>query len=124
MVTSIDQRPEEIKISELIQVRHSTSPPGTRCLQDQDHGPSRGPSPNRGSSLPDFQAIGANRAQKLEWLQSRGIDRSAQVKLTKLAHMRYQHPDLLEITKFLRGKPCNALFGMLAYPWQTLECML
>lgn len=41
-----------------------------------------------------------------EWQASRNIDRDAQVKITKLSHMRYQHPNLAEITTFLRD------FGM------------
>ena len=64
---------------------------------------SREPSPNRGASIPDFQAIGENQVNKVDWLKERGIDQTAQVKLVKLAHMRYQHPDLAQITAFLRG---------------------
>jgi hypothetical protein len=41
-----------------------------------------------------------------EWQASQNIDRDAQVKITKLSHMRYQHPDLTQITTFLRD------FGM------------
>lgn len=41
-----------------------------------------------------------------EWRKREGIDPSQQIKLVKLAHMRYQHPDLSEITQFLRD------FGM------------
>lgn len=41
-----------------------------------------------------------------EWQASQNINRDAQVKITKLSHMRYQHPDLAEITTFLRD------FGM------------
>jgi hypothetical protein len=67
---------------------------------------SRGPSPNRGASVPDTQAIGPDREDKETWRQRHGISRSSQVKLTKLAHMRYQHPDLNVITTFLRD------FGM------------
>lgn len=72
---------------------------------DCSKGPSQnqGPSPNRGTSLPDFKAVGADQMTKAQWQQSRGIDRSAQVKITKLSHMRYQHPNLAEITIFLKG---------------------
>ena len=65
---------------------------------------SREPSPNRGASIPDFQAIGENHVKKADWLKDRNIDQIAQVKLVKLAHMRYQHPDLAQITTFLRGE--------------------
>lgn len=73
--------------------------------------PSRGPSPNRGSSLPDVQAIGPDHTTKAKWRQSRGIDPSTQVRIVKVSHMRYQHPDLSEITQFLRGE-------FLGYPSQ------
>jgi hypothetical protein len=64
---------------------------------------SRGPSPNRGQSLRDVDAVGPDAEDKREWQKKRGIDRSKQVKLVKLSHMRYQHPDLNKITTFLRG---------------------
>merc|ERR1712000_210505 len=67
---------------------------------------SRGPSPNRGQSLRDVDAVGPDGEDKREWQKQRGIDRSKQVKLVKLSHMRYQHPDLNKITTFLRD------FGM------------
>ncbi|KIW11425.1 hypothetical protein PV08_10725 [Exophiala spinifera] len=67
---------------------------------------SRGPSPNRGQSLRDVDAVGPDRDNKREWQKKRGIDRSKQVRLVKLSHMRYQHPDLNAITTFLRD------FGM------------
>jgi hypothetical protein len=41
-----------------------------------------------------------------QWQVEQKIDRDAQIKITKLVHMRYQHPDLDEITVFLRD------FGM------------
>lgn len=41
-----------------------------------------------------------------EWQASQAIDRSSQVQITRISHMRYQHPDLAEITTFLRD------FGM------------
>lgn len=65
---------------------------------------SRGPSPNRGVSLPDFQAIGPEKEPKTAWRELRGIDQSKQVRITKLSHMRYQHPNLAEFTVFLRGE--------------------
>ncbi|RMZ82168.1 hypothetical protein DV738_g1861, partial [Chaetothyriales sp. CBS 135597] len=63
---------------------------------------SRGPSPNRGASVPDFTAIGPDSESKQAWREARGIDRSKQVKITKVSHMRYQHPDLQVITTFLK----------------------
>ena len=65
---------------------------------------SRGPSPNRGASMPDVEAQGTDSESKREWQKKRGIDTSKQVRLVKLSHMRYQHPDLNKATTFLRGE--------------------
>lgn len=62
--------------------------------------------PNHGATIPDIQAIGDNSIPLSEWYQRNNIDTTAQIKLVKLAHMRYQHPDLPTITKFLKD------FGM------------
>lgn len=70
----------------------------------QGYPQSRGPSPNRGASVPDFKAVAGNSTESQEaWRKARGIDRSKQVKIVKLSHMRYQHPDMNVITTFLRG---------------------
>lgn len=70
--------------------------------------PSREPSPTRGAQVPDHieNAPSSGCPSLSEWRKSRGIDPAQQVKLVKLAHMRYQHPDLKQITVFLRD------FGM------------
>ena len=68
--------------------------------------PSRETSPNRGSSVHQSIAIPKPCKPLRQWQQEQNIDRDAQIKLTKLVHMRYQHPDLDEITTFLRD------FGM------------
>ena len=65
---------------------------------------SRGPSPNRGASVPDNEAIGPESKPQTTWLSENGIDKSRWVRLKKLSHMRYQHEDLNQITAFLRGK--------------------
>ncbi|KAF7196451.1 Metapyrocatechase 2, partial [Pseudocercospora fuligena] len=57
--------------------------------------------PNRGVTIPDIEAIGPESEPLQQWQKRVGIDRSKQVKLVKLAHMRYQHPDLPTIRKFL-----------------------
>ena len=62
--------------------------------------------PNAGSSVPDQEAIGEKSESLSEWRKQNGIDIENQVKLVKVAHMRYQHPDLPTITKFLKD------FGM------------
>ena len=101
--------PLEMKVSDLIKVSHITfikvHDGSVTDSQNQDPTQSRDPSPSRGSSLPEFQAIGSEHEKKSAWLREREIDCSSRVKITKLSHMRYQHPDLLEITKFLRSKP-------------------
>ncbi|KAF3002657.1 hypothetical protein E8E13_009482 [Curvularia kusanoi] len=71
-----------------------------------EYQPSRETSPNRGSSVPQSEAIPKPCVPQRSWQTSQNISRSAQIKLTKLVHMRYQHPDLDEITVFLRD------FGM------------
>lgn len=65
---------------------------------------SRGPSPNRGASVPDVECLKGDSESKRAWQRKRGIDLSKQVRLVKLSHMRYQHPDLNRITTFLRGE--------------------
>ncbi|KAH9863908.1 hypothetical protein J1614_009841 [Plenodomus biglobosus] len=67
---------------------------------------SRETSPNRGASVPQLDAIPKPCKPLREWQKEQNIDRNAQIKLTKLVHMRYQHPNLDEITTFLRD------FGM------------
>lgn len=62
--------------------------------------------PNHGASIPDEEAIGKGSQPLSEWQKSNNIDPSNQIKLVKLVHMRYQHPDFPTITKFLRD------FGM------------
>lgn len=49
--------------------------------------------------MPDHEPV-------VEWRRRNGIDPRQQIRLVKLAHMRYQHPDLETITTFLRD------FGM------------
>lgn len=62
--------------------------------------------PNTGSSKPDFEAAAGETEPIAAWQKRNNIDTSHQIKLVKLAHMRYQHPDLEKITKFLKD------FGM------------
>lgn len=64
---------------------------------------SRGPSPNRGASVPDNEAIGSDSISQAQWFADEKIDKSQWVRLRKLSHMRYQHKDLDVITGFLRG---------------------
>jgi len=67
---------------------------------------SRETSPNRGASVQDLDAIPEVREDLTTWRKRVGIDKDSQIKLVKLVHMRYQHPDLAQITTFLRD------FGM------------
>ncbi|KAJ5174369.1 uncharacterized protein N7482_000246 [Penicillium canariense] len=62
--------------------------------------------PNHGASVPDVVAISSERESVTKWQQQCGIKKGDQIRLVKLAHMRYQHPDLDQITTFLED------FGM------------
>ena len=62
--------------------------------------------PNSGASVPDQEANGERTMALAEWRKKMGIDTSKHVRIVKVAHMRYQHPDLPTITKFLKD------FGM------------
>ena len=62
--------------------------------------------PNSGASVPDQEANGERTMALTEWRKKMGIDTSKHVKIVKVAHMRYQHPDFPTITKFLKD------FGM------------
>ncbi|KAF4164615.1 hypothetical protein CNMCM6936_008899 [Aspergillus lentulus] len=62
--------------------------------------------PCRGASVPDVAAIGEERESLAKWKERCGIKTENQIRLMKLAHMRYQHPDLDAITVFLQD------FGM------------
>ena len=57
--------------------------------------------PNSGASVPDQEANGERTMALTEWRKKMGIDTSKHVKIVKVAHMRYQHPDFPTITKFL-----------------------
>lgn len=60
--------------------------------------------PNHGASVPDIVAIGSEQENVTQWQERCGIKKESQIRLVKLAHMRYQHPDLDQITIFLEGK--------------------
>lgn len=62
--------------------------------------------PNAGASIPDKQAIGDESEPLLNYYNRVGIDNAQRVQMVKLSHMRYQHPDLDQITTFLQD------FGM------------
>lgn len=83
-------------------------------ITPQDH--SRETSPNRGTSLPQDFAVSQQRCPLREWQTRNKIDRAAQIKLVKIAHMRYQHPDLGLITQFLRD------FGMSVAKKTDTQC--
>ncbi|KAJ6155629.1 hypothetical protein N7470_006195 [Penicillium chermesinum] len=54
-----------------------------------------------GASIPDIEALGPEIESIDAWQERHGIKVDQQIRLVKLAHMRYQHPDLDEITTFL-----------------------
>ncbi|KOC10384.1 trihydroxytoluene oxygenase [Aspergillus flavus AF70] len=61
---------------------------------------------NHGASIQDLIAIGDEQENVTDWQRRCGINKDSQIRLVKLAHMRYQHPDLDQITTFLQD------FGM------------
>ncbi|RFU34063.1 hypothetical protein B7463_g2297, partial [Scytalidium lignicola] len=63
------------------------------------------PKPNHGASVPECDALKSD-VKLHNWQKKVGIDASKQVKIVKITHMRYQHPDLDVITTFLQD------FGM------------
>ena len=50
--------------------------------------------------------IGWDRLSINDWKARENIDESSQIRLVRLSHMRYQHPDLTVISQFLQD------FGM------------
>ncbi|KAL2837463.1 Glyoxalase/Bleomycin resistance protein/Dihydroxybiphenyl dioxygenase [Aspergillus pseudoustus] len=61
---------------------------------------------NHGASIDDVVAIGPDQEPLVHWKERCKISPEGQVRLVKLSHMRYQHPDLEQITTFLQD------FGM------------
>ena len=60
-----------------------------------------------GRAVPDIEAVQQQQGESAaDWRKRCGIDKSQQIRIVKLAHMRYQHPDLETITTFMRD------FGM------------
>lgn len=61
--------------------------------------------PNAGASVQDDET--REKSERIaDWQKRNGIDTEKQIKLVKVSHMRYQHPDIPTITKFLKD------FGM------------
>ncbi|PVH96300.1 Glyoxalase/Bleomycin resistance protein/Dihydroxybiphenyl dioxygenase [Periconia macrospinosa] len=61
---------------------------------------------NTGQIVPDFEAIGPDQESLASWRTKNNINTSTQIRLVKLIHMRYQHPELSKISTFLHD------FGM------------
>ncbi|KAJ2996955.1 hypothetical protein NUW58_g809 [Xylaria curta] len=61
---------------------------------------------NQGAAVPDLIAVGHQQEDVQSWRARNNIDVESQIKLVKISHMRYQHPDLGQIGQFL------ADFGM------------
>ncbi|PWY75028.1 Glyoxalase/Bleomycin resistance protein/Dihydroxybiphenyl dioxygenase [Aspergillus heteromorphus CBS 117.55] len=55
-----------------------------------------------GASVLDVTAKGPEQESVTSWRERSGINRDTQIHLVKLAHMRYQHPDLDELTTFMK----------------------
>ncbi|SMQ45826.1 unnamed protein product [Zymoseptoria tritici ST99CH_3D7] len=86
-------------------IQHGQSRSATITTNDTDNTVRFELKPNHGASIPDSEAFGeafGNTSKPLTvWQKEQNIDPSQQIKIVKLAHMRYQHPDLDTITKFL-----------------------
>ncbi|KAF2725804.1 trihydroxytoluene oxygenase [Polychaeton citri CBS 116435] len=65
--------------------------------------------PNTGATVSDVQAIGDESESLQSWRKRLGKDTSRLVKLVKVVHMRYQHPDLGKITTFLQDFGMNVV---------------
>lgn len=74
-----------------------------QSTQTNGHTISRGPSPNRGATVPDNETKGPDSIEQTKWLDDQNIDKSNWIHLKQLSHMRYQHEDLNTITVFLKG---------------------
>ncbi|KAH8162357.1 hypothetical protein CIB48_g5899 [Xylaria polymorpha] len=53
------------------------------------------------AAVPDLIAVGHQQEDVQTWRARNNIDAANQIKLVRIAHMRYQHPDLDEIGQFL-----------------------
>lgn len=51
--------------------------------------------------MPDVVAVGDDQESQGKWLERNNIKVDNRIKLKKLSHMRYQHPDLDELHKFM-----------------------
>ncbi|KAL3460087.1 Glyoxalase/Bleomycin resistance protein/Dihydroxybiphenyl dioxygenase [Aspergillus heterothallicus] len=63
--------------------------------------PESTPTPNRGMTLADTLAMGPDQESQAAWLKKQNVNIDQRIKLTRLSHMRYQHPDLEMIHQFL-----------------------
>lgn len=61
---------------------------------------------SHGGTIPDVVAIGPDHQTLSAWRDSHAIDTSKHVKILRVSHMRYRHPDLEHISTFLQD------FGM------------
>lgn len=81
--------------------------PVTVIANGEAHDTNGDVTPNEGHSIPDDSRKADEKTEALAaWRERNGIDTSKHVKLVKVAHMRYQHPDIEKITRFLQD------FGM------------
>lgn len=83
----------------------------------QSQSGSRAPSPNRGQTVPETDAIPPHRESQAEWRARNHIDPAKQIRLVKVSHMRYRHPDLALMTKFLRDFGMHVVKRMEGRAW-------
>ncbi len=61
------------------------------------------PKPNSGEAVTDIVAAGQDHESQASWLERNNVKKEGRIMLKKASHVRYQHPDLDEISKFLGG---------------------
>lgn len=81
--------------------QHGASRPVTLTASSQPPSLDQDLKPNAGASIPDQQAIGDESEPLSAYYNRVNINNAARVQMLKLSHMRYQHPNLDEITTFL-----------------------
>lgn len=80
---------------------------------------------NHGQSLDASAAAGANSEEQRAWQKRKNIDPKEQIKLVRISHVRYQHPDLDKILIFLKGQSAcsmSVILILLTPELKTLDC--
>lgn len=57
--------------------------------------------PNSGAAISDVAAVGDDKVLQSSWLATNNIDYHQRIRLKRLSHVRYQHPDLEKLHSFM-----------------------